>query len=882
MMSNTSHSCFFHFYGRVPAAVLAGLLALTILASFPPLVAGGQGVGVAVKGTLQDSTGAPVPGVTVKLRNVASATELTDSTDEDGFFEFRSLPAGKYVLEVAAQGFESVIQPVEVGAAPLRPLRIRLELAQVKQQVTVSAAADTVPSAQQNQDYVQLDQGLLHDLPAKDGDPLALPSLFLDPAAIGAQGPQLIVDGVESSALEIPLSSVREVAVNKSPYSAEFSRPGRGRIEVTTRRGSHHRYRGMVSLLVRNSALDARNPFAATLPELERGIGEAQLSGPLTRHTTFFVAGQYYTDDEAAVINAVTPNGLLNENSLSPQRRYYAFGRLDYDHHGRRLTIAYKYKDKSKRDQNIGGFNLPEAATDYLDRENEFRIYETDTTSPNWLNNVRISLKQRPQDTHSDSKLPALVVPGAFTSGGAQVSEHLHESAYSFQDNATWVKGRHVVQFGGGVRHRLFDVEDASNFGGTFYFSSLAAFEANTPLLYTLNQGVPEVSFPQIEYFSFVQDEIRLRQNLSLSLGLRQEVQSNVSDYHNFAPRIALAYAPRNGRTVLRVGGGAFYDRQPETLAEQALLYNGINIRQIVIPGPQYPSPFGSSPPASFARPSVTRIAPGIVTPRLYQANFSVERRLGKGESFLTVDFTTLRGLNLYRLRNVNAPLPGTQTRPDPNFININQFESSGMSRSNSLTVTYRTAWRNRVNFLAQYVLSKSMDNTDGILPSSTSELLFFPVNTYNLYPANSYDLRDEWGRSDFDRRHRLNLMVFYRMPFGIKSGAVVNLSSGMPYNIITGFDNNHDNVLNDRPPGVGRNAGNGPGYADVDLHLSKEFSLPQISETTHMELGVDAFNVFNRVNYKNFVGTLTSPFFGRANAALPARQLQLSFRIKF
>ncbi len=869
------------FYGAVTGALTTSVLALAILTCFPLPLVGGQG-GSAVKGTLQDSTGAPVPGVTVKLRNVAAGTEQTDSTDEDGFFEFRALPAGKYVLAIAAQGFEPVTEPVEVGATPPRPLRVRLELAQVKQQVTVSAAADAVPSAQQNVDYVQLDQGLLHDLPAKDGDPLAIPSLFLDPAAVGAQGPQLIVDGVESSALEIPMASVREVAVNKSPYSAEFSRPGRGRIEVTTRRGSHHRYRGLVSLLVRNSALDARNPFAATLPELERGIGEGQLSGPLTRHTTFFVAGQYYTDDQASVITAVTPTGILNENSLAPQRRYYAFGRLDYDHHGRRLTVAYKYKDKSKRDQNVGGFNLPQAATDYLDRENGFRIYETDATSPNWLNSVRFSLIRQPQDTHSDSNLPAIVVPGAFTAGGAQVDERLVESAYSFQDEATWIKGRHTVQFGGGVRHRLFDVKDASNFGGTFYFPSLVAFEANQPLLYTLNQGVPDVSFPQIEYFSYIQDEIRLRRNLSLSLGLREELQSNVRDYHNFAPRLALAYAPRGGRTVIRAGAGAFYDRQPETMEEQALLYNGLNIRQIVIPNPPYPSPFGSSPPASFATPSVTRLAPGVVTPRLYQANVSVERRLGKGENFLTLDFTTLRGLNLYRLRNVNAPLPGTMTRPDPNFININQFESSGTSRSNSLTVTYRTTLRNRVNFLAQYVLSKSLDDTDGILPSATSELLFFPVNTYNLYPANSYDLSGEWGRSDFDRRHRFNMMVFYRMPHGFKSGAVVNLSSGVPYNITTGFDNNHDNVLNDRPPGVGRNTGEGPGYADVDLHFSKEFSLPQISETTHMELGVDAFNVFNRVNYKDFVGTLTSPFFGRANAAQAARQLQLSFRIKF
>jgi len=404
------------------------------------------------------------------------------------------------------------------------------------------------------------------------------------------------------------------------------------------------------------------------------------------------------------------------------------------------------------------------------------------------------------------------------------------------------------------------------------------AFEAGTPFLFTVNRGNPNVSFTQHEFFSFIQDEIRVRDKLSLSLGLRHEFQSDSDNYHNLAPRVALAYSP-GGRTVIRAGAGVFYDRLPEGMEQQALLYNGSLIHEAQIQNPSYPSPSGN--PADVP-PSVTRIAPGIVMPYLIQENLSIEHHFGNGRNMLTVDFTGLRGVKLYRMRNINTPLPGTDVPPDPGFTNIDQFESSGMSRSKSMTVTYQTTLRRRFDLTVQYVLSKSLDDTPGMLPSSLTSMLFFPVTANALFPANTYDLRGEWGRSDFDRRNRVNVVEFYRLPWGFKTGAVVSLSSGIPFNITTGKDEDHDNIVNGRPPGVGRNTGRGPGYADVDLHLGKEFRVLQIAETARMEFGLDAFNVLNHVNYKDYVGVLTSPFFGRANAAQPPRRLQVSFRFKF
>jgi len=111
--------------------------------------------------------------------------------------------------------------------------------------------------------------------------------------------------------------------------------------------------------------------------------------------------------------------------------------------------------------------------------------------------------------------------------------------------------------------------------GARSQFANLAAYAAGQPELFTKNRGNTQVSFAQNEYFSFFQDEVQVRTSLSVSLGLRYEWQSNIPDHNNFAPRLAFAYAPHRGQTVVRGGFGIFYDRQPEFMKQQALLYDG-------------------------------------------------------------------------------------------------------------------------------------------------------------------------------------------------------------------------------------------------------------------------------------------------------------------
>ncbi len=850
----------------------------------------GQNTG-ALRGTLEDAAGEYVLGADVRLRNQTTGQELFTSSDEEGQFRFDHVAFGDYLLIVYAPGFKSAEVQVKVGERVESPIRVPLQIATSVESVTVSANSPSMPAAGQNIDVVELDRHWLENLPTKEGDPLAVPSIFLDPSAAGALGPKIIVDGVESSALEVPLTSIRRVYVNKSPYSAEFGRPGRGRIEVITMKGSRRDYHGNLTLLLRDSALDARNAFSRVRPPLQREIAETELDGPLGNKVRFLVAGRYYTSDESATVHAAGPNGFVIENVPTPQHNTRLFGRLDIDLTPKHtLTVGYKFKNNSQQNQGVGAFNFAERATDFSIHENEVKVFERAFFSPTFLNELHFAFKDEPQQTTSVSDQPANIVLGAFSSGGAQISLHEQERAFTIQDAATFIKGKHSIRFGTGARPRSFQIIDASNFGGTFTFASLTAFESGQPEVFTMNQGNPRISFTQNEYYSFFQDEIQVRQNLSLSLGLRYEWQSNLSDYNNFAPRVAFAFSPHGGQMVLRGGFGIFYDRQPEIIQQQALLYNGARGHQIVVANPGYPVPYD---PASPPPPSLLRIAADIRTPYLTQASLGIERKFGRGKNFLAVDYTIVRGLKLYRTRNINAPLRASGVRPDPTFVDIDQFESSGRSRSHSLTVSLQTTLRNRFDLLGQYTFSKSMDDASGM---------------FSL-PANNYDLHPEYGRADYDHRHRFNLISIYHLPWDFRAGTIATMTSGIPYNITTGFDDNGDTVPNDRPLGIGRNTGAGPGYAGVDFHLSKRITFAKNESTdsgarpagrhtsgrfsnlgegrreSHgpwLEVGIDAFNVFNRVNFKNFVGVQTSPFFGRPNAANPARQLQFSMKFHF
>ena len=142
-------------------------------------------------------------------------------------------------------------------------------------------------------------------------------------------------------------------------------------------------------------------------------------------------------------------------------------------------------------------------------------------------------------------------------------------------------------------------------------------------------------------------------------------------------------------------------------------------------------------------------------------------------------------------------------------------------------------------------------------------------------------------GRADFDVRHKFNMISVFNLPGqDIELGSVLTLASGAPFDITTGFDDNGDTEATDRPTGVTRNTGQGPGFAQLDLRLWKKFklgpSLGGVNEPRELVIRLDAFNVLNRTNYDKVIGVQSSPFFGQPHSAKAARSIQLSLRYRF
>ncbi len=819
-----------------------------------------------LRGVVEDPSRAAVPGARLILMNKATGENRTAISDSNGHFIFENVPPGDYTLNVQAEEFRAYVKDVTIGAESLE-ITVKMKIAPEEQQITVMGTQDRV-LPQENADAVKVNDRLIRELPTESQDIVSLLSNFLSPGAMGAEGVSLVVDGVEVNELDAPTWSIRDVTINQNPYSAEFRRPGKSRIEVTTRQPSRRYFHGGISYYARNSAMDARNFFAQEKPGLDRRLWEGGLSGPLAgRAVTFFLSGSQLEDDRDMVVNAFTPTGQVVKNVPTHQDRTNLLGRLDiYPSKVHTITMLYTLNLQNGRNQGVSGFFLPDQGNGGQEHLHRIEMSDQAVVSGNLLNILRLVVKRKTQSAGAPADMPKIVVNGAFTGGPSSTFRRDRETVAELDDTVSYSRGMHTVRFGGTSRAKILNIFDASNFAGTFEFASLADFNNQMPYVFRMNQGQPNASFVEYETNGFFQDELRLRPDFSLLLGVRYDWQSALDDRKDFAPRIALAFAPGKQKTVLRAGAGMFYDRLPGSVIDRAMLFQAIRMQEAVILDPPYPDPFatGANPPPSFFR-----ISPGTRAPYLLDASLGIEQQLWKGAQ-LTVEGQTLRGVHLFRSRNVNAPLPLTGLPPDPNFTNIDQLESSATLEGNAFNVSFRGQIGKRFHGMAQYTFSHTINDTSGV---------------FSL-PANNYDLRPERGRADFDRRHRFSFFGTLTLPAGFRLGAVLAVSTAPPVNITTGADSNHDSVATDRPANVGRNTGQGPDLLQLDLRFGKSFRFPRPANrertSRNLEFNVDAFNVLNRTNFNNFVGVQTSPFFGRANSALPARLIQLSVRYHF
>jgi hypothetical protein len=838
--------------------LLVPLLLLSL--SLSP-VADAQPTGV-VHGAVTDESGALVPHANVTVSN-ASGPVKTGTSGDDGSYSISGLAPGQYTVQASSPGLQQA-KPfaVDLTAAPNATANLQLQVVAEKQEVTVQENAGPAVSVDPSQNAGAL---VLRgaDLQALSDDPDDLQAdlqALAGPSA-GPSGGQIYIDGFTGGTLPSK-DAIREVRINQNPFSPEYDKLGYGRIEILTKPGTD-KLHGNVFGDFGDAIWDARNPYAAKkAPFLQRNFG-GSLSGALGKKASFFLDVQDRDIDNGNIINGFTVDQTtllptpFNNVFSAPQNRLRISPRVDYQlSTNNTLTVRYGYTRNNLLDQGAGNLSLLTNAYHALDTDHTLQIIETAVLSTKVINETRFQLYHTQDNEFTNNDLPAVTVAGAFNGGGSQVGRTLDtENHYELQNYTTVSGGAHTWKFG--VRTRAVTINNFSptNFGGSYFFnggglgglnceiaspdpadcaqlssiqlySDTLQFIAQSPLTgtalaqalqqhglgpsqFNITQGIVLANVNQVDVGAFVGDDWRMKPNLTLSLGLRFETQTNIHDWHDWAPRIGFAWAPgqkkNNPRpaTVFRGGFGIFYDRVSEQDTETAERYGFLQQQYVVtqsaanpipyvpvaspgVPSPGFPAP-GLPPGLALDVPhTVELLDSNLHAPYILQEAFTVERQLPKNTT-ISESYVNSHGLHELRSADINAPLPGTVPNPvtgmypsyaypyfaqyqtDPVLL----MQSSGLFNQWQLITNVRSQLNKRISLNGFYMYGRAYSNTDGV----------------NTLPANPYSMQGEYGPSSLDERNRVFVGGTINTWWNVLAAPFFTANSGAPFNIITGTD---------------------------------------------------------------------------------------------
>ncbi|PWU00265.1 MAG: TonB-dependent receptor [Terriglobia bacterium] len=813
---------------------------LLAAAMWMALTASAQSTTGTIRGVLTDDSGAVIPGANVSV--AGNGIERAAGTQVDGSFAVSGLAPGPYSVHVVFPGFTPFNANVNVNAGTAIQVPIRLALIAERQQVTVQG--DPGPSvsveADNNATALVLRGQDLEALPDNPDDLQDALQALAGPAA-GPNGSQVFVDGFSGGAIP-PKEAIREIRINQNPFSAEYDKIGMGRIEILTKPGTD-KYHATAFMNYGNGIFNARNPFSSNKPDFSNKMFGGNLSGPFTKHGSFFLTADERYIDNNAVIHATTIDEAtlhavaFNRSVLAPFRNTYVNPRVDYQLSPNHTLVArYQFVTWAQDAAGIGQFSLPSRAYASDLTEHSAQFTETAILGAKAVNETRFEFTRTQTSQNGDNSIPTVVVSAAFIGGGAQIGHSDNDLRHlELQNYTTVTHNTHTIRFGARLRRDTLENRSPQNFGGTFTFFGVAVaplLDSQDHLIFTapeqpalgpinsleqyrrtlvgqslgyspaliralgggasqfsISTGNPLTSVKQFDAGVFAQDDWRMRPNLTLSLGLRFEGQTNIHDWTDFAPRIGIAWAPgsaRNGRqkTVIRAGAGIFYDRVAEAVILQSHRFNGTNQQQYVVQNPDFfPNiPSTDSLTAQNAVATSYGLDHNLRSLYLLQSAIGVERQLPLNTT-VAITFTNTRGSHLLQTVDINTPVPGLGVRPYTGLGNLFLYESGGILRQNMMVINFSSRLKRGFALFGNYSLSSINSDVDN-----------------GGAPSNPYDFKQDYGRSSLERRHRVQLVGSFGTPLRFRISPFIILQSGTPYNLIVGQDLNGDTLPLDRP----------------------------------------------------------------------------------
>jgi Carboxypeptidase regulatory-like domain/TonB dependent receptor-like, beta-barrel len=786
------------------------------------------------------------------------------------------------------------------------------------------------------------------------------------------------------------VNTVQEFKVNNSTFSAEYGRNSGSIVNIATRNGTNDLH-GEVFEYYRNNAMDARN-FFNTSPnpqaQFNRNNFGAAAGGPIKKDRAFFFASYeglrqrqgitvntlVPTDAERATVTnaniaklvALIPHVNSGTNRFTgsisaPVNIDQGTGDLQFNLTQNDTLHGYlAIQQDLRQEPTLQGNNLPGWGDTRQARRQIMTVNETHVFGPRLTNEARLGYNRihisfAPNALLDPSSfgianglsgpvgLPQISVNNALNIGGpAGFPQARGDTTAVFSDTLHYLRGRHSLAIGGEVR-RFYNNNVSENIG-SFGFASITNFLNDQANAFTVLQGSGDDKILEPAWGIFLQDNFKLRPNLTLELGLRYDYNSTPSEANNkfvgfdpatssleqvgtggfgqvyntnnknIQPRVGFAWDPfGDTKTVVRAAYGLLTD-QPVTNSVSGMSGN-----------PPFALPISSSSSTnSLSLEAPGGSGPAAVSPSTISRTFNnayaqswnlnVQREITPTMGLMVGYFAT-KGTHLRIARNLNQPISGARpfTTLGGTILtgtgvgNVTEADSSGNSIYNALWVTFDKRTSHGLQFNTSYTFSKSID--------------YNSLSSQGVVVQDSYNLVNDRGLSDFDARHRFVINLIYDLPFkgnrlveGWELSTISQAQTGNPITILTantGFTGNRTVRPDVTGPAVttgnpsqwfadptvftagatahfgnlGRNTVTGPNFVNTDFSVIKN---TKVTERVNTQLRIEMFDVFNHPNFGNpgrilgnGFGVITSTRFPTGDFG-SSRQLQLALKLQF
>ena len=898
-----------------------------------------------LSGHVEDSSGAGMARVSVRVTSLDRNQALLSETDGSGRFAFAYLPAGAYEVRIEHPGFQPFVRKLTLSIAQGADLPIVLSVSGLSQAIDVVGDDVPVLDTLRTQAAATIRADEIEALPLNGRNYLDLAALvpavsrtntgnnerFAETSAVPGTGISVagqrnlgnnfLIDGLSANDDAADLAGtffgqevIREFQVVRSGGIAEFGRGYSGFVNVLTRSGTND-WQGGAYGFFRNHRFDATNVFAPVDPisgkRIRTPLTQAQYgvtaAGPVRRDRIFLFANFEREDLNRSGFITISPENVAVINTRLDQINYLAprvvagayptgdnrtnfFGKTDFNW-GERTRIALRYSIydiASPNARNVGGLSSVSRATSVGARDQTVAANMVRVLSINAVNETRFQFTRSLFDAPGvDVTGPAVNISGVANFGASTTSPTGRDiDVWQVADNVSLRRGRHSMKAGIDIIYNRVNIEFPGTLYGTYSFSNLAGFLAGTYTTFGQAFGKTDWFQTNPNLGWFLQDEWRARDNLTINAGLRQDIEWLIdpiaTQSGTLSPRLGLSWSP-DSKTVIRSGFGLYYDRIPLRAVANAQRGAGLEYKAISLQRTQAGAPI--FPDKLSDIPSGVLLSLSTIDPDI-KVGYGIQANLEIEREIarqvsVSIGYLHTRGIHIIMQRNLNVPTLTASQDP----VNLGR-PNPGYGNINQYSGQGDSYYDG---------MTLSVERRGRWASVRVSYTLSKSIdNTGNAFfsgPQDNFNLRDNRSLSDNDQRHHLAVSGQFQVP-RLSSKGWSKIVEGFRLNPIFAYGTPYPfnivtgtQTIQTTParPGVGRNTGVGFNYASLDLRLSREF---QVHETLSLEVMAESFNVLNRSNLQfpnNTWGTGPMPVatFGAATAAADPRQMQFGVRVK-